>query len=96
MRDEIEQYRALNVRPFGVNSAAPDKHAGYADRLHLPFVLLSDPEYTVARAYDATLPWKLGITRTVYLIGQDGKVKFGARGAPGADISLEALREKNV
>jgi peroxiredoxin Q/BCP len=96
VRDEIGQYQDLKVRPFGVNPAAPDKHAGYAERLRLPFVLLSDPEYSMARAYKATMPWKLGITRTVYLIGQDGKVKYAARGAPGADISLEALREKNV
>ena len=96
MRDEIEHYQEVNVRPFGVNPAAPDKHAGYAERLRLPFVLLSDPEYQIARAYHATLPWKLGITRTVYLIGQDGNVRFGSRGAPGAEISLEGLKSKSV
>lgn len=96
MRDEIGQYQELNVRPFGVNPATPEKHAGYAERLHLPFVLLADPDYVVAKAYQATLPWKLGITRTVYLIGQDGTVKYAARGAPGADISLEGLKSKSV
>lgn len=92
MRDEIDQYRQSNVRPFGVNPAAPDKHAGYVERLQLPFVLLSDPAYEAARAYNATLPWKLGITRTVYLIGQDGNVLYSARGAPGAEIVLEGLK----
>ena len=96
MRDEIEQYRQVNVRPFGVNPATPEQHAGYAERLQLPFVLLSDPDLTVAKAYNATITWKLGITRTVYLIGQDGTVRFASRGAPGAEVSLEGLEKKSV
>ena len=96
MRDEIEQYRQLNVQPFGVNPAAPDKHAAYAEKLHLPFVLLSDPDHATAKAYNATRPWNLGITRTVYLIGQDGRVIFSARGAPGVEVSLEGLNSKSV
>ena len=96
MRDEIEQYRQVNVRPFGVNPATPEQHAGYAERLQLPFVLLSDPDLTVAKAYNATIPWKLGITRTVYLIGRHGRVIYSARGAPGADVSLDALKDKDI
>jgi peroxiredoxin len=91
VRDEIETYRKFNVRPFGLNPASPDKHKAYAARLQLPFVLLSDPEARIAKAYHATPPWGMGITRTVYLVGMDGHIAFGARGAPGADVSLEVL-----
>lgn len=91
MRDEIERYRERNVRPFGINPATAQQHAEYVERLGLPIVLLSDPGLGIAREYRATLPWKVGITRTVYLVGQDGTIRFSARGAPGADISLEAL-----
>jgi peroxiredoxin len=93
VRDEIEQYQRVNVRPFGVNPAAPDKHAGYAERLKLPFVLLSDPDLSIAKAYQATVPWKSGVSRSVYLVGQNGRIVFGARGAPGPEISLEALHQ---
>lgn len=91
MRDEIEQYRHAAVRPFGVNPASPDKHAAYAARLHLPFPLLADPDAAIARRYHAARPWGIGVARTVYLVGRDGRILYGARGAPGAEISLVPL-----
>jgi peroxiredoxin len=91
VRDEIEQYRNAAVRPFGLNPASPDKHAAYAARLHLPFPLLSDPGAAIAQRYRAARPWGIGIIRTVYLVGTDGRILYGARGAPGAEISLEPL-----
>lgn len=91
MRDEIEQYRAANVRPFGLNPASPEKHAAYAARLQLPFTLLSDPGGEIARRYKAAKPWGIGVTRTVYLVGTDGRILYGARGAPGPEITLAAL-----
>lgn len=92
MRDEINRYRELNVRPFGLNPAAPEKHADYAARLRLPFVLLSDPGATIAKSYHANMSWGIGIARTVYLVGQDGTIRFGQRGAPGPDVNLAPLK----
>ena len=91
MRDEIEQYRRVNVRPFGLNPASPDKHTAYAGRLGLPFPLLSDPDAAIAKRYHAAKGWGMGVTRTVYLVGMDGRILYGARGAPGPEITLEAL-----
>lgn len=93
MRDEIEQYRARGVQPFGINPATADQHAAYAGKLGLPFPLLSDAEMSVARQYQAVYPFRLAVIRTVYLIGTDGKVRFSRRGAPGASISLESLED---
>ena len=91
MRDEIIQYNQARVRPFGVNPATPEKHAAYAARLQLPFPLLSDPGGDIARSYHAAKPWGIGVTRTVYLVGQDGRIVYGARGAPGPEITLESI-----
>lgn len=93
MRDEIEQYRRVQVRPFGLNPAAPDKHAAYAKRLQLPFPLLSDPDATIAKQYHAAKGWGVGVNRTVYLVGMDGRIVYGARGAPGPEITLAALTD---
>lgn len=93
MRDEIEQYRQVNVRPFGLNPAAADKHAAYAARLQLPFPLLSDPDAAIAKSYHAAKGWGMGVTRTVYLVGMDGRILYGARGAPGPEITLAALTD---
>ena len=95
MRDEIGSYQEHNVRPFGINPAEPEKHAAYAGRLQLPFPLLSDPNGEIAKAYHAGRPWGMGVTRTVYLVGQDGRILYGARGAPGADVSLAPLMERS-
>ncbi len=88
MRDEIEQYRTANVRPFGVNFAGVEGHRKYAAKLKLPFPLLSDPEREVTAAYGALKPDGKKIQRTVVLVRSDGTVGFAARGMPGPDESL--------
>ncbi len=92
MRDEISEYERLGVRPFGVNPATVEQHAGYAARLKLPFVLLSDPGGIIADQYNALAGWGSGITRTVYMVGRDGTISYSQRGAPGAELILESLR----
>jgi thioredoxin-dependent peroxiredoxin len=90
VRDEIGQYEQHDVRPFGVNPASVEQHAAYAQKLGLPFPLLSDPDRAIARAYHA-LNLTRGISRSVYLVDRGGTILFSAPGAPGADVSLESL-----
>jgi thioredoxin-dependent peroxiredoxin len=92
VRDEIIEYEQLGVKPFGVNPATPEQHAGYAERLKLPFVLLSDPGGKIAGQFHALAGWGTGITRTVYLVGRDGLIQYSQRGAPGSEQILESLR----
>ena len=92
MRDEIGQYRASDVRPFGVNPASAEDHARYAASLRLPFTLLSDPGLTVARAYGAVRPDGREIARSVCLVDRGGTIRYSQAGAPGANIVLEALK----
>lgn len=92
MRDEIGQFQAFGVRPFGVNPAPVERHADYAARLRLPFPLLSDPGLAVSRAYGALKPDGRAIARSVVLVDRDGTVRYSQSGAPGAEIVLESLR----
>jgi peroxiredoxin len=92
VRDEIEAYTALNVRPFGVNPASIESHAAYAAKLGLPFPLLSDAGLEISGAYGTLKPDGTGIARSVCLIDQDRRVLYTQAGAPGADIILEGLR----
>jgi peroxiredoxin Q/BCP len=92
VRDDLPIYERERVRPFGVNPASAESHSGYAERLRLPFPLLSDPDLAVARAYGAVRPDGLSIARSVVLIEQDGTIVYSQAGAPGAKIVLEALR----
>lgn len=92
MRDEIEQYRASDIRPYGVNPASVEDHARYARQLRLPFVLLSDPGLLVARAYGALRPDGGEIARSVCLVDRGGTIRYSQAGAPGASVVLEGLR----
>jgi peroxiredoxin Q/BCP len=92
VRDDLPQYQSHRIRPFGVNPASADSHAGYAARLRLPFPLLSDPGLRIATAYGALRPDGASIARSVVVIEQDGVVVYSQAGAPGVDIVLESVR----
>ncbi len=90
MRDEIQKYRTAGVQPFGVNPASVEAHRRYAEKLGLPFPLLSDNKREVARAFGALRLGRI-IQRSVVLIDHDAIVRFAARGAPRADQTLAVL-----
>ena len=92
MRDDLPLYARHRIRPFGVNPASAESHAGYAERLRLPFPLLSDPGLRIATAYGAVRPDGASIARSVVLIEQDGVVVYSQAGAPGVNIVLESVR----
>lgn len=93
IRDEIARYRDAGVTPFGVNPGSVEAHREYAASLELPFLILSDPGLVAAQAWRAASPIGDQVTRTVYLVDRRGIIRFGARGMPGAEITLEALEE---
>jgi thioredoxin-dependent peroxiredoxin len=92
VRDEIQVYTEHNIRPFGVNPASVESHRTYAERLGLPFPLLSDSELKISRAYGTLKTFGSGISRSVCLIDRDGQVLYSQAGAPGADVILEGLQ----
>jgi len=72
-RDSHQELAARGVRVVGVNASRCQTHARFRAKLELPFILLSDPERTAARAYGAA--GMLGFVRRIsYLIGGDGKI----------------------
>jgi len=93
LKDEYARFQSLGIATFGVNPASADDHRAYAEELGLPFLLLSDPGLKVSAAWQAVAPLGDQITRTVYRVDADGIIRYGARGMPGADITLEGLEE---
>ncbi len=91
MRDEIKAYTDHDIRPFGVNPASVERHKAYAEKLGLPFPLLSDPDLAISSAYGSLKSLLPGTARSVCLIDRDGTVLYAQAGAPGASIILEVL-----
>jgi peroxiredoxin len=85
VRDEMAKFEKAGVRPFGVNPAGVAAHASYVKLFAFNFLLLSDPDRAIARAYHALKDDDRGIQRSVYLVRRDGTIGFAQRGAPAVD-----------
>jgi peroxiredoxin Q/BCP len=78
-RDQWSKVRERGVEVFGVNPQSAAKHDKFRQKYHFPFPLLVDEGQKVAALYHAN---GLIVKRTVYMIGPDGKIRFGKRGMP--------------
>jgi len=79
-RDQHQELKKRGARIFGVSPDTVASHVKFRDKFELNFPLLADPDHAVAEKYGAwrekTLYGKksLGIQRSTYLIGPDGRV----------------------
>jgi peroxiredoxin Q/BCP len=90
LQDDKDKFDRANARIFGVNNNTVEAHQTYCSKKGFTFPLLADPDLAVAKAYGAE---KGGRTsRTVVVIGPDGKIVYHRPGMPTDDEILEALR----
>ena len=89
LRDNWDRLRSTGVAVFGINPQSADSHVSFRKKQQLPFPLLVDKGQKVAELYQAN---GLFVKRTVYLIGPDGKIRFGRRGMPSPDQVLAPLK----
>lgn len=87
----MDDFTALDTLPFGVNEAEAESHQEFLDQLDIPFDLLVDRNFAVSKAYGAKEDDKEYISRTVVIIGKNGKVIFRATGAPPASELLKEI-----
>lgn len=99
-RDNIEEIKEKNGVVIGVSPDSGASHVKFRSKYNLPFILLSDPDHTVAEKYGAwgekTFLGKksIGIIRSHYVIDEHGKivdaqVKVNAQASP--TLALGAL-----
>ena len=92
MRDTVDDFRALDTEPLGVNPGDAASHQAFIAAHGFPFDLLVDEGRAVATAYGAVKPDGSGIQRTVVIVGKDGRVLLGAPGASSPVELLELIR----
>jgi peroxiredoxin len=75
-RDEFQQLFGSEtvVVPISVDSIA--SHVSWAQEMNFPFALGSDPRLEVAKQYGSWAPGRTSSTRTVFVIGRDGRILF--------------------
>ena len=70
-----------DVEVIGISRDSVASHVKFAEKYGLPFILLSDPELQVIKAYGVWQEKKLygktsfGVVRTTFIIGPDGTVE---------------------
>jgi thioredoxin-dependent peroxiredoxin len=79
-RDDFPRIEAANTVVLGVSPDKPEALAKFKAKYSLPFTLLSDLEHAVAEQYGVWTLKKnygkeyMGIERTTFVIGTDGKI----------------------
>lgn len=79
-RDHWPDVQKKNAVVFGVNPSSAAKHQKFRKAKAFPFPLLVDEGQKIAELYHSDA-WFVP-KRTVYLIGPDGKIRYGKRGKP--------------
>ena len=79
-RDQSAEFEKFDTVILGVSTDNLESHGKFRDKHHLPFPLLADEDATVAKQYGVYKQRNLygkkymGIERTTFLIGKDGKI----------------------
>lgn len=80
-RDEIKAFAKKGTAVVGVSPDKPAAQAKFKEKFELPFTLLADEDKSAAQAYGV---WQeknmygkkvMGIARTTFVIGPDGKIE---------------------
>ena len=80
-RDFFEEYDRLGAVIIGISKDSIESHLKFATKHELPFILLSDNDLTVVKAYEA---WRsnaiinmmgLSVKRSTYVINEEGIIE---------------------
>jgi len=81
IRDHANQFKKLNLEVLGVSIDSVERLKKFAEKEGLNFNLLSDEDHQIAEKYGVWQKKKLygreymGLVRSTYIIGKDGKIK---------------------
>lgn len=93
MSDSITSLRKHEIEPLGVNFGDEESHRAFKAEYSFPFELLVDEGNAVAKAYGAVKDDGESISRSVVVVGKDGKVVFSESGAPAMPRVINAVRK---
>lgn len=81
LRDNYERFIGLGYEILGVSKDSQASHRKFIEKFSLPFHLISDPDCSILKAYEAWGPKKfmgretVGTLRTTYIINADGIIE---------------------
>ena len=101
LRDEFQNFKDNNTVILGMSADSIKAQKNFCIKQEFPFPLLSDPDKTTIRAYEA-IGWKKmygreyeGIFRVSYLIDEKGVVEKAYEKVKPKEHALEVLADLN-
>lgn len=85
-RDHLAELARVGVQVIGISPDSVGSHARFKDKYDLPFMLLSDDDRKTAKAFGVWVKKQrygreyMGIERSTFLVGPDGRVQKIWRG----------------
>ena len=77
----FEEFKTIDAVVIGVSRDSVASHQKFAEKYELPFIILSDPELEVIKAYDVWQEKKMygkvsfGVVRSTYVIDENGVIE---------------------
>ena len=96
IRDSYDVFEKSDIPVFGVSGGTVKSHKSFKEKNNLPFPLLIDEEFEIAKLYDVYQTKKmygkeyLGIVRTTFLINEKGIIE----GIYGGPEGIEKVKTK--
>jgi peroxiredoxin Q/BCP len=81
LRDNYQRLLNEGYKVAGVSPDGEKSHQKFADKYHLPFPLLADPDKKIINAYGVWGPKKFmgrsydGVLRTTFIISEEGNIQ---------------------
>jgi peroxiredoxin Q/BCP len=79
-KEAYDGFKADDIAVIGISKDSSQSHQKFAEKYELPFILLSDPDLQVIKAYDVWQEKKLygktslGVVRSTYVIDENGVI----------------------
>ena len=96
-RDNFSEYQKLNTIVIGISKDSVKSHMNFASKQNLNFIILSDTELDVIKAYDVWQEKKnygkvsMGVVRTTYVISENGIIEKVFKKVKAADNPIDVL-----
>jgi peroxiredoxin Q/BCP len=91
IRDSYMLFENSGIPIFGVSGGNAETHQKFKEKHQLPFSILMDEDYAIAKLYGVYKPLKLlgkellGVQRITFLIDEEGKIEGILGGSEGMD-----------
>jgi peroxiredoxin Q/BCP len=92
-RDAHAELAASGIQVVGVSGDDTASHSKFAEHHRVPYPLLSDPNKTIQRSYEARQLLGMLTKRVTYVIGRDQKIRGVFHHELSAQKHLDAVRE---